>query len=39
MKLMPIQPEDLSQYKMDMQEAFRMGAVEGGCPGDEEILH
>ncbi len=38
LRLIPIQPDDLSQYKTDMQVAFQQGAVEGGFPADEPIL-
>ncbi len=33
--LAPITPADLRQYKLDMQEAFRLGAIEGGYPMDD----
>ncbi len=37
--LMPIVRAELAQYKKDMQEAFRLGAIEGGFPEDtNEIL-
>ncbi len=39
MELLLVQKEDLPQYKVDMQEAFLLGAIEGGFPEDtEEIL-
>ncbi len=39
LKLMQITDEDLKQFKQDMQEAFLIGALEGGFPSDtEEIL-
>ncbi len=31
-------PEDLRQYKLDMQEAFQLGAVEGGFPDEGEPI-
>ncbi len=38
-ELLLVQKEDLPQYKADMQEAFQLGAVEGGFPVDgEQIL-
>ncbi len=37
--LLTVTPADLPQFKRDMQEAFRLGAVEdGGFPEDVEIL-
>ncbi len=36
--LLTLCPEDLRQYKLDMQEAFQLGADEGGYPADEQIL-
>lgn len=38
LKLVPIKNEDLPQYKKDMQYAFKMGAIEGGYPVEDEIL-
>ncbi len=39
MELLLVQAEDLAQWKADMQEAFRLGAIEGGFPADVgEIL-
>ncbi len=39
MELLLVQKEDLPHYKQDMQEAFRLGAIEGGFPEDVgEIL-
>ncbi len=38
MTLELIQKEDLPQYKADMQEAFQLGAVEGGYPTDDEPI-
>lgn len=39
LKLSPIKTEDLTDYKSDMQQAFQIGAVEGGfAVGDEQIL-
>lgn len=40
MKLLPVNAGDLTQFKLDMQEAFQRGAMEGNYPieGDEIIL-
>ncbi len=39
LKLRRVQQEDFAQYKADMQEAFQLGAKEGGVPVDgEQIL-
>ncbi len=39
MELLPITKEAMPQWKADMQEAFRLGAIEGGFPEDVgEIL-
>ena len=38
LNFLPITPDDLTQYKRDMQEAFRFGAIEGGFPDEGEIL-
>ncbi len=38
MILTTICPEDLRQYKLDMQEAFQLGAAEGGFPDDGEPI-
>ncbi len=38
LKLLHLLNEELSQYKKDMQEAFRLGAIEGGFSVDDEIL-
>ncbi len=38
LQFLPLEAADLRQFKQDMQEAFQLGAVEGGYPGDEEIL-
>ncbi len=39
LELLPIREEDLRQFKRDMQEAFLLGAIEGGFPDDTgEIL-
>ncbi len=35
---MPIGNSDIKQFKMDMQEAFQLGALEGGYPAEEQIL-
>lgn len=32
LSIMPIEKSDLKQYKADMQEAFQLGAIEGGFP-------
>ncbi len=37
LELLNIEECDLEAYKSDMQQAFRLGAVEGGLP-DEEVL-
>ncbi len=38
LQLLPVTPEDLLAFKQDMQTAFQLGAEEGGCPCDEQIL-
>ena len=38
LNFLPITPDDLAQYKRDMQEAFQFGAIEGGFPDEGEIL-
>lgn len=38
MKIVVIDKDDIYQYKKDMQEAFQLGAIEGGYPIDEEII-
>lgn len=38
LNFLPITPDDLTQYKRDMQEAFQFGAIEGGFPDEGEIL-
>ena len=39
LELLLAEKEDLAQYKADMQEAFQLGAMEGGYPEDVgEIL-
>ncbi len=38
LKLLPIQTNDLPQYKADMQQAFQLGAVEGGFPVDDQQI-
>lgn len=35
LQFLPLTPADLPAYKRDMQEAFRLGAIEGGCPACE----
>ncbi len=35
MELRLIEKEDLPQYKLDMQEAFQLGAAEGGFHSTE----
>ncbi len=37
-KLVPINPEDIVNYKKDMQEAFRKGADDDFADLDEEVL-
>ena len=37
-QLLPLDPEHLSQFKKDMQEAFQQGAVDGLGEVDMEIL-
>lgn len=38
MKFLKINKNDIRQYKLDMQEAFQMGAIEGGLDVKEEII-
>ncbi len=38
MEFVTITNEDLIQYKLDMQEAFQLGAVEGGFPVDDGMI-
>lgn len=40
MILLTVEDKDLKQYKLDMQEAFQLGAIEGNYDGDcnEQIL-
>ncbi len=38
LQLLSLTPADLPAFKRDMQTAFQLGAEEGGCPGDEQIL-
>ncbi len=39
LELLPVQREDLAQYKSDMQEAFLLGAFEGDYPmEDDEVI-
>ncbi len=38
MQLVKVDKNDLSQYKADMQEAFQLGAVEGGFDVKGEII-
>lgn len=39
MRIQTLNPEHLSQFKRDMQEAFQLGAVEGGfCQKDDEQI-
>ncbi len=38
LKLLLVQSEDLSQYKADMQEAFQLGAVNGGYPIEDDTI-
>ncbi|MGN1443299.1 MAG: GNAT family N-acetyltransferase [Acutalibacteraceae bacterium] len=37
-ELSTVAPEEMAQFKKDMQEAFQMGAAEGLSISDEEIL-
>ncbi len=38
LQLLPLSPQDLPQFKSDMQCAFQQGAAEYGFPPEEEIL-
>ena len=38
LELRLLEQEDLPQYKADMQEAFQLGAQEGGCLADGELV-
>ncbi len=35
LELLLVEEQDFSQYRLDMQEAFQMGAVEGGFAADD----
>lgn len=37
-ELIPLREADVKQFKKYMQEAFQLGAAEGGEPSDDEIL-
>ncbi len=37
-EILPLDAKDVYQYKTDMQEAFQLGAVEGGFLADGEII-
>lgn len=37
-KLIPLREEKIKQYKLDMQEAFQQGAIEGFGAMEEQIL-
>lgn len=38
LELCLLEKEDLPQYNADMQEAFQLGAQEGGCLADGELV-
>ncbi len=38
MKLVKIEECDIGQYKKDMQEAFQIGAIEGGFPVNGDVI-